>query len=311
MIDIIFALAPVFLCIAIGFAVRRIGFPGEEFWPPLNRVVYYIFYPALLVENLATADLGGPETILPLGLALVGAQCVMAFVMSLIRRTIRPTGPQYSSMFQGTVRWNGFVAIAAIAALYGPDGVTLAAIALAFMVPVANVLSVYVLAKHASGGPVKAQMVVQQLVRNPLLIACFVGIAINAAGIALPRPVIDTVGVLGDAALTMGLLAVGAGLEFEAARKGSRLIGLVCVLKLVVMPVFAFTAMSLAGVTGLAFLVGMVCAAVPGATSSYILARQLGGDAPLMAGIITAGTLAAFVTMPVMLIVVARLVQSA
>ncbi len=309
MIEIIFALAPVFLCIAIGFVIRQMGFPGEAFWPLLNRVVYYIFYPALLVENLATADLGGPSVIFPLGLALVGAQILMAFVMSLSRRALKPTGPQYSSMFQGTVRWNGFVAIAAIAALYGPDGVTLAAIALAFMVPVANVLSVYVLAKHASAaGPVKARMVAEQLIKNPLLIACVIGILLNALSIPLPRPALDTIGVLGDAALTMGLLAVGAGLEFESARRSSGLIALTCVLKLVIMPVFAFTAMSLAGVSGLAFMVGMVCAAVPGATSSYILARQLGGDAPMMAGIITAGTLAAFVTMPVMLIVVARLV---
>ena len=45
----------------------------------------------------------------------------------------------------------------------------------------------------------------------------------------------------------------------------------------------------------------MICGSVPGASSSYILARQLGGDAPLMANITTAQTLAAMLTMPLIL----------
>ena len=55
------------------------------------------------------------------------------------------------------------------------------------------------------------------------------------------------------------------------------------------------------GLSGLLVQVAVLLAALPTATSAYILARQLGGDAPLMAGIISGQTLLAMVTIPLML----------
>lgn len=300
------ALVPVFACIALGYGLKRYDFPGNGIWAPLNKLVYYVFYPVLLIENLATAQLGGAADILPLGLAMVGAQLAMTVVLAATRLVMQPKGPQYSSMFQGAVRWNGFVALAAIAPLYGQEAIALAAIALAFMVPTANVLSVFILARHAGNEPVKLATVANILVRNPLLIACVIGIGINASGVAVPSPILGIAEVLGDAALTIGLLCVGAGLEFVALRHGAGMLVGTTLLKLVGMPILAFGTMSLAGVSGLPFMVGMVCASVPGATSSYILARQLGGDAPLMAGMITASTLVAALTMPLVIILTAQ-----
>ena len=57
MLPILNSLIPVFLVIALGFIIKRMDFPGEGLWVPLDRLTYYIFFPALLLHTLATANL--------------------------------------------------------------------------------------------------------------------------------------------------------------------------------------------------------------------------------------------------------------
>ena len=121
----------------------------------------------------------------------------------------------------------------------------------------------------------------------------------------LPAILATTVEMIGKAALPLGLLAVGASLDLADARARPEPVIVATVLRLLLMPLFVAVGAQLVGVTGIAKTAALICAAVPGASSSYILARQLGGDAPLMANITTAQTLAAMVTMPIMLWVLA------
>ena len=73
-------------------------------------------------------------------------------------------------------------------------------------------------------------------------------------------------------------------------------------LKLLVMPALVLGAATVLGLTGAALSVALIAATVPTAAASYILARQMGGDAPLMAEIITLQTVLAMITMPVILL---------
>ena len=127
MLAIINSLVPVFLVIALGFAIKRIGFLDESLWAPLDRLTYYVFFPALLLHTLATADLSKFD-VWPMAWALWGGLFSMAALLLVMRKTVTMTGPQFSSVFQGAARWNGFVALAAIGSIYGPTGVTLAAV---------------------------------------------------------------------------------------------------------------------------------------------------------------------------------------
>lgn len=297
------ALLPVFLCIAIGFIIKRRGFPGDELWAPLNALGYYIFFPALLFGTLATSPFEG-GTAGKLGLTLVAAQLIMAGMLSVIRRVWHIPGPAYSSVFQGAVRWNGFVALAIISALYGEPGITVAAIAFAFMVPTANTLSVLALTRHAANEPATFKKVISLLARNPLLLACLSGAALNVAGITVPAPFIKTLDVLGAPALPIGLLGVGAALTFKSFKVDVWLVTFTTVAKLLVMPAMIYGLCLLVGITGLPMVVAVTAGAVPGASASYILARELGGDAELMAALITASTLVAAITLPVALYLV-------
>jgi len=300
MLIILSALLPVFLIIALGWIIRRAALLDAGIWPPLEQLIYFFLFPCLLVQNLATADLAGID-IFPMGTALLSAIFLMAGALSLLRTRLTLSGPEYSSLFQGAVRWNGFVGIAAASSLFGTAGLALMAIAIAFMVPVVNLLSIYVLTRHASAETASQRAALFAVVRNPLIMACIAGIALNVGGIGL-APLLDTtLKVLGSAALPLGLLAVGAALDLSHMRQFGGTILLGTGLKMLGMPLLVVITTWLFDVEGLTRDVAILCASVPGATSAYILARQLGGDAPMMAGMITASTVTALISMPLIL----------
>src|SRR5690554_2446381 len=51
------ALFPVFVLIMLGHVLRRLNFPGGDFWPQAERFTYYILFPAMLVFKLGQASL--------------------------------------------------------------------------------------------------------------------------------------------------------------------------------------------------------------------------------------------------------------
>ena len=297
MTGIVASLGPVFLAILLGVALRRLKLPGDAAWPAIEQLVYFVLFPALLFHQLATADLALAKVGLT-GAALLGGILTMAALVALLKRPLGIPGRQYSSVFQGAVRWNGAVALGAIASLGGEAGLAIAAVAFGAMVPVANVMSVYVLTRHAQDRPADARTILRLILRNPLILAVCAGLAWSYTGLGLD-PVTDaTLDLLADASIALGLLAVGASLDFRAARAGIALVGLASALKLVAMPLIMAGWCLAFGVGGPALIVAVICGAVPSATSAYILAKQLGGDAELMAAIVTVQTALAVLTMP-------------
>ncbi|MCU0977166.1 MAG: AEC family transporter [Steroidobacteraceae bacterium] len=300
MVDVLAALIPVFAIIAVGALLRRLKFIADDGWRALERVIYFVLFPCFLFGAIAFADFSG-EPVGRMALLLGAAMIAMAALAYPFRALLRLDGPAFTSLFQGAVRWNSYVALGAIAAVLGPPGLALAAVAVAVMVPLANVLSVVVLLHHAGSGGADLALLARLLSRNPLVVASFAGILVQALGLPVPQVAATTVQLIGGAALPLGLLAVGANLDLGEARSKAAPIAAATVLKLLAMPALVWAGSVALGVESAARTAALLCAAVPGASSSYILARQLGGDAPLMANITTAQTLAAMATMPLVL----------
>lgn len=301
MLTVIFAIVPVFLLIALGVAMKRGNFPGDAFWPLADKVTYYIFFPALLIDNLSNAKLVDFDPTGMLG-ALLGAVLLQAALVYLIRPLTKTDGPGFTSVFQGAVRFNTFVGLGAVAALEGGAGITLFAVAISLAIPVINVLCVLTLARYGSHGQstsFKGQALF--LARNPLIIACLIGITLNLLDLSLPPGIEPVFKMLGAIAAPMGLLTVGAGLQWQAARAGGRALGIACALKLLVYPAMLFGFSRLWGLGPLETKILVLWGAMPTASASYILARQMGGDAPLAAAIVTVSTLFAFITLPLTL----------
>lgn len=299
MTGVIWAILPVFAIIALGAILRRLAFLPEDGWRAVERLTYFVLFPCFLFGAIAFADFAN-EPVGRMALLLAGAMIAMAVLTFPFRAALALDGPAFTSLFQGAVRWNSYVALGAIAAVIGPQGLALVAIAVAVMVPLANLLCVVVLMRN-NGQSANVAMLARQLATNPLILACLAGIAAQAIGLPLPKTATTTIDLLGKAALPLGLLAVGASLDLGNALARPLPVLAAMLLKLAIMPLIVAGGATLLGVTAAAKTAALICAAVPGAPSSYILARQLGGDAPLMANITTAQTLAAMVIMPLML----------
>lgn len=297
------ALAPVFLLILLGYFLKRRRLVADGFWVPAEKLTYFVFFPALLCVNTATADLG-QFPVLPMMAGLVaGILTVAALVMALAPR-LGLHGPVLTSVFQGSIRPNTYVGIAVSYALFGDIGLTLVAACIVASVPTVNLLSVAVLARHAGppGQPAGWRPIAVEVARNPIIMGVLLGVLLNATGVGSPPVVGPLLEILGRASLPIGLMAAGAGLEFAGVRSAGRLVAATATVKLAVLPALTFIAFQALGVGGLTATVGVVYAALPCSASSYVLARHMGGDAVLMAGIITATTLAAMAVLPAVLL---------
>ncbi len=294
------ALVTVFLTIALGAALRRYAFQNEDAWRVIDRLNYFVFFPSLLFTVLAGSDLSA-VAIGPVAMAALSGLAIATALVLGLQAVLKVPGPQFASLFQGALRWNGFVALAAVAGVVPEGGLPVVAIVVAVLVPILNILSVVVLSRSSANGPTPLARLPGTLARNPLIIACLSGMLLNRQGLLLDSPLGATLETLGRAATPLGLIGVGAGLNLAALRGRTGLIATATVFKLIAMP-FLFAAMAdVFGLEGAERTVVIICGTVPGATSSYVLARQLGGDATLMAGMVTASTLAALITMPALL----------
>jgi predicted permease len=261
----------------------------------------------LLIQTLVKADL----TTVPVA-GVGGALLLSALVMSLLCLALRPAlarlgidGPAFTSIFQGATRWQTYVALSVSANLFGDVGLALASVAMVAIIPLVNVFSVAVLARYASTEKQSARAIVMTVASNPLIWACAIGLLINVTHLPLPKIWHDVADALSRSSLAIGLLVTGAGLQLQGLLRPSLGVSLGVAFKLVLMPALALMLALWFGLSGTSLAIVAVCAAVPTSPSAYVLARQMGGDAPLLAQIITLQTILAAITMPIAIALVA------
>ena len=303
MFDVVLSLVPVFSLIALGAVLRRFSLLQPEGWAALERLTYFVLFPPLMFMSIVEGSFAGADALM-LGQVLAGTVLAMAAFMTLARPLLSRDGPQFSSIFQAGLRWNGYIALGVISGLFGERGLGLAAVGFAVLVPINNVLSVLVLSRYAGTTPAPFRKVVRSIATNPLILSTLLAIILVQAGVRVSPPVADTLNLLGDATISLGLICVGAALDFGAMREAKWPLAAGVILRLAIMPAVTFGLANALGLTGMALQIAMICVAAPVATSAYILARQLGGDARLMANIVTLTTLLSLATIPLTLMVV-------
>jgi malonate transporter and related proteins len=293
--SVVGALVPLALLIALGFALRRARFLPEPFWPGLDRLNYWILFPALIFVSLATAGRGlaGGGAV---ALAVWGALLLVSAAALALRPMLGVDGPGFTSVYQGSVRFNSYVALAALPVLFpGSEGLT--ALLVALTVPVVNVTCVLVLARFASRTPLRGRRLLGSVAGNPLILASLLGAA--AQGLAWPLgPFEGALRTLGAASLACGLLSVGATLRFGHVRQGWGPIAASIALKFAALPLATWGLAATLGVPAATLAPLLVFQALPTASASFVLARAMGGDEKLMAAILAVQTVAAMLWLP-------------
>jgi len=308
----LFALAPVFGMIVIGYGLKRRGFVTDAFWEPAEKLTFYILFPSLLVTKIGGAQTAGAD-LLPMAAALITATLIISGLVVMGRPGLHKaglSGPGFTSVFQGAIRPTTFVGIPTAYALFGDTGLALFAAALLAVIPIANFFSLAVLIRwakvHENGAQPGWGGVVGLALKNPIILACLAGGGLNLTGTGLPPVIGPILENLGAASLPLGLMAAGSGLDFNNVMKSKAFVFGTSFVKLLITPAVTYTACVTFGVDGTALSVAVLFMALPVAGASYVIARQLGGDGPLMAGIITASTIAAAVTLPVVIMLTVR-----
>jgi len=299
---ILLGVLPVFAMIALGWGLKASRFIPEISWPPIERLTYFVFYPGFLMPAVWKADFGSLSAG-PLAFGAVGGILVVALAVLLAKPLIRIPDASYTSLFQGSLRWNTFVFLPLAALVFGKEGAGLGAMIMGALIPAINVICVLVMSRWGEGQGGGLRTALRGLAQNPVLWGCGVGALFNLLHVPKLPVVMSTLDLLSDAALTMGLMVAGAGLNFAYVHSRRWLIAGVSAVKLLVLPVLMWGLCRLAGGDETAQGVALLVGSAPGAAASYVLARQMGGDAPLMAGIVAFTTAASLVTIPILLII--------
>ena len=297
MLQVLISVWPLFALILGGHFARRLGFPNEGFWPGAEKINYYILFPALLIKSLLAAPLDNPA-LARLALCAALVLGVLWIVLLVLRRVFRWPPDRFGVLVQGTLRFNTYIGLAIIASAFGASGLTLAALVLAIIVPVVNVLSILAFTVERS---VRPRALASTLLRNPLIVACLIGVLANLAGIRLVGGTDGLLSLLAATSLPLGLLCVGAALRFEELKGETTSMLLNSIGRLIVVPCLAYALAVMSGLPKVETAVLVLFFALPCAATAYVLARQLGGDAHLMAGIVTLQTLLSALTLPLVL----------
>ena len=298
------AILPIFLLIVVGLIFKRTGFIGDGFWAPAEKLTYYVLLPALIIGSITKSDLSALP-IGPMALALLSVSTCMFMLSLLLKPILLIDGPSFTSLLQGATRINAYLCFAIGDALYGNISIALCAYCLAVMMPFTNVALVILISAYAGAGKPKWDRLVLQIIQNPIIIGCAIGWMVNTLSLPVPDWLMASLEILERGTLPLALLCIGAGLILLMDRAQFIAMSASVILKLCIMPVLAILSCQYFNVTGIPMAITVLFAGAPASTSAYILARQMGGNAPLMAAILSVQTILAAVTLPPILAYVA------
>ena len=284
-------LLPDFALIALGYLVCRHTALNRTVWDGAERLVYYLLFPVLLFNAIvrypitlsAVVQVGG------VGLAVVATGIVLAYAL---RRVPGVDPLLHASGAQTAFRFNSYMALALAERLAGTQGVAWQAMLASLCVPLCNVAAVWPLARQGGHGYLK------ELSRNPLILATLAGLVANLAGLPLPEVATLTMSRIGAAALPLGLMAVGAGLRFGALRDGPWLAAGFMTIRHLALPAVAIALVISLRLPAPQQAVLVAFAAMPTASSAYVLASRMGGNGGYVAGLVTVSTLLAMAGLP-------------
>jgi hypothetical protein len=298
---ILLGVLPVFALIAIGYGLKRSGFLPLELWGPIERLSIHVLYPGFLIPAIWKADMTAGSAGAA-ALAAITAVLLIAGATVALKPLMKLDGPAFTSVFQGAIRWNSFVFLPVIRGVFGEHGLALAAVIIGALIPIVNIVCVLVMVRWGDGQDATSpRAIAKAMLQNPILVACLTGLALNFAHVPPIPGVFDTLTLLGDAALPLGLIIAGAGLSFAYAARRPWVLSLTSAAKVLLMPPLMWGLARLYGGDATAQGVALLCGAAPGAAASYVLARQMGGDAQLIAGIVALTTVTSALTIPLFL----------
>ncbi len=290
------ALVPLISLIALGYAFKHFHFLSEEFWRGAERLNYFILFPILLFKNLAFVSLELTNLVWVIGAMLMTILLVScALWLAKFYFHIKPA--QFGVYVQSHIRFNTYMGLALVSSLFGAYGLKIFAMMIAIAIPTVNIISLLAFAQQNHS----IQNTLLAIVKNPLIIGCIVGLLFNLTGLDLATGLHDLISLLASVSLPLGLLAVGAALQFQALKLDIWRLSLNSLGRLLVVPLLAYGVTQVLALPTLESLIVLTFFALPTASAAYILTRYLKGNHQLMAGVISLQTVLFVLSFPLLM----------
>lgn len=279
------------MLIIFAWGLNRYTALNREIWVALEKVVYWILFPSLLISSASRAKLIWADNI-PMLILLALSMILMALIAHSAKWLWKPDSVNLHSGIQTSFRFNTVIAFAVAGRIGGEDGLALIAIAVAALVPLSNTLSIITLAQNSK------QNILLELAKNPFVIATVIGLFLNFSQIELPDFIHSNLQRMGNASIPIGLMTVGAGLTWIGAKKDMALVFYWTGLKLIMFPLIVYIGASLIELPYPQRMTAMIIACVPTATSAFVMATRMGGNGAIVSLTISVMTLTAALTIP-------------
>ncbi|UNK36881.1 AEC family transporter [Shinella sp. H4-D48] len=302
------SILPIFLLVVLGVLLRRWRAIDGDMWNGLEQLGFYVLFPCLLFTTLAKAEFSGIAAG-SVAIGSIGSVTLIALLIVLswpLFRAAGVSGSSFTSVFQTSTRWNAFIALAIGEKLYGQQSLALVALVATLIIIPLNFYNIAMLIWFG-GGSRSLKTFLWKVLTNPMIIGSALGVTINLLEIPLYQPVMQAAELVASSSLSLGLIMVGAGLKLADALRPRPLALLPLFLKLIFMPLVMTAAAYALGMRGEHLMTITMGASVPTAMNGYVLAKQMGGDAPLYAAVATLQTVASFFTIPIVLATAAYL----
>lgn len=295
--NMIMALFPLVFLIGMGYVFKRTGFLQEAFWANSEKLNYFILFPALLFSNLSNVklDLG---SMLMLYMALIVVIILISVLLWLLKFHFHIPVHRFGVYIQSQIRFNTYIGLSLMSLMFGTTGMQLFSMIIAVAIPLVNIVSVCSFTQSAQG---QLRFTLMSIVKNPLIAACLLGIVFNCSGLLMPEGISQLLKLLASSSLPLGLISVGAALQFSQLKPDFGRVMLNSVSRLVGVPILTYFVAQGFDLAPLHIAVLVVFFALPTASASYILTRYFQGDSQLMAAIISLQTLLFALSFPLLM----------
>lgn len=274
------AVVPMFCLMFIGAMVKRMKLLTDEELVHVNRMVFRIFFFCMMFYNIYTTDIA--TTFRP-NLILFGAGGVLAtaLIAGIIVCAIEPSNKRRGAMIQATFRSNFvLMGIPLIANIFGDDQLAIPTMMIAIIVPIYNIVSVFIL-ETFRGGHFYLPGILLGVLKNPMILGAILGAAFLILGIPIPKPVLKPIGQVAAATTPVALIILGA--SFKGGSFHNHLPQLVgCVLaRLIIVPTIMLGLAIFLGFRGIELVTLVAIFATPCAVAGFAMAQQMNSDAEL------------------------------
>ena len=296
---------PIFLIALLGSVARRKWLRSNEFWRGLEKVSFFVLFPAVLFEHTSKLDVSTSD-FFDLVFGLIIANLLVCFALIIYKRRYNFDNVQFTSVFQGATRYNSYIFFAIGSALYGDQGLTVISAISPYLLIFTNITAITVFYFYSSdttsmGISKGLMLLVKSICTNPFILASAIGFICGYFKVDLSDGVFNTIKILADSAFAIGMMIVGASIKIKVDPIYMNQVLYTSLIKLIIMPIITWIILWNLSITEIEKSVGVLFSCLPCASSSYILSRQLGGDPDTMSSIITCTTIFSILSLSLMM----------